>query len=193
MNEKELAIQLGLIVAIIFYVLYKVYKMLGLDKKKQGKMDKFRSKEELEKLKAERRAKDKAYQKAKKQVEKERKKIEEEEAQKFTKETEKLSQDAKTKALCEIVSNRMASHEEINAAITQLLGEHKMPKKDGKQVPNGAMNHLIFVLLTASHKNTTSQMLSRLTDSLKLQNPEYINEINLYENEGFSKRKQVLR
>lgn len=48
--------------------------------------------------------------------------------------------------------------------------------------------YLNFILLNAYHKNADAKLIAFMDEELKIPNPEYKTEIDIYENEGIHQR-----
>ncbi len=103
--------------------------------------------------------------------------IKEEEAQKIA-----------IEELVEIAAKRTSSKNDLSAAILKVAQECPFPKKEKGVTPKRAKVYLNFILLIASHKNTDAKMIAFMNETLKKVNPEYKQEIDIYENEGIHQR-----
>ena len=57
------------------------------------------------------------------------------------------------------------------------------PKKDGV-APDEAKEYLNFITALASHKNADAKLIAFMSNELKKKNPEYVREIEAYEQKG---------
>ena len=57
------------------------------------------------------------------------------------------------------------------------------PKKDGI-APDEAKEYLNFITALASHKNADAKLIAFMSNELKKKNPEYVREIEAYEQKG---------
>ncbi|MBN1840565.1 MAG: hypothetical protein JW802_11050 [Campylobacterales bacterium] len=90
--------------------------------------------------------------------------------------------------LVEIAAKRTSTKNELSAAILKAAKECPFPPKEKGALPKSAKVYLNFILLIASHKNTDAKMIAFMDTELKKANPEYKQEIDIYENEGIHQR-----
>ncbi len=90
--------------------------------------------------------------------------------------------------LVEIAAKRTSTKNELSAAILKAAKECSFPPKEKGVFPKSAKVYLNFILLIASHKNTDAKMIAFMDTELKKANPEYKQEIDIYENEGIHQR-----
>lgn len=90
--------------------------------------------------------------------------------------------------LVEIAAKRTSTKNELSAAILKAAKECPFPPKEKRVFPKSAKVYLNFILLIASHKNTDAKMIAFMDTELKKANPEYKQEIDIYENEGIHQR-----
>ncbi|MBP9566563.1 MAG: hypothetical protein KBE02_04730 [Sulfurospirillum sp.] len=90
--------------------------------------------------------------------------------------------------LVEIAAKRTSTKNELSAAILKAAKECPFPPKEKGVFPKSAKVYLNFILLIASHKNTDAKMIAFMDTELKKANPEYKQEIDIYENEGIHQR-----
>lgn len=90
--------------------------------------------------------------------------------------------------LIEIAAKRTSTKNELSAAILKAAKECPFPPKEKGVFPKSAKVYLNFILLIASHKNTDAKMIAFMDTELKKANPEYKQEIDIYENEGIHQR-----
>lgn len=90
--------------------------------------------------------------------------------------------------LVEIAAKRTSTKNELSTAILKAAKECPFPPKEKGVLPKSAKVYLNFILLIASHKNTDAKMIAFMDTELKKANPEYKQEIDIYENEGIHQR-----
>lgn len=106
----------------------------------------------------------------------------------------KKSEDRKSKdkttieMLCEIATKRNATKTELTGAILKAAKECPFPAKVKGVAPKSAKVYLNFILLVASHRNADAKLIAYMDTELKKANPDYKQEIDIYENEGINQR-----
>ena len=106
----------------------------------------------------------------------------------------KKSEDRKSKdkttieMLCEIATKRNATKTELTDAILKAAKECPFPAKVKGAAPKSAKVYLNFILLVASHRNADAKLIAYMDTELKKANPDYKQEIDIYENEGINQR-----
>lgn len=106
----------------------------------------------------------------------------------------KKSEDRKPKdkttieMLCEIATKRNATKTELTDAILKAAKECPFPAKVKGAAPKSAKVYLNFILLVASHRNADAKLIAYMDTELKKANPDYKQEIDIYENEGINQR-----
>ncbi len=106
----------------------------------------------------------------------------------------KKSEDRKSKdkttieMLCEIATKRNATKTELTDAILKAAKECPFPAKVKGVAPKSAKVYLNFILLVASHRNADAKLIAYMDTELKKANPDYKQEIDIYENEGINQR-----
>ena len=93
------------------------------------------------------------------------------------------------KDMNEIAARRNTTRDELKKAIDIVKKDLIFPKKIKHKLPRDIKIYLNFVLLVASHKNADAKLIAYMDKELKKANPEYVTEIDIYENEGFTERK----
>ena len=58
------------------------------------------------------------------------------------------------------------------------------------KAPSDAKAYLNFITILASHKNADAKLIAFMSNELKKKNPEYVAEIDYYEQLGTSQRKK---
>ena len=106
----------------------------------------------------------------------------------------KKSEDRKSKdkttieMLCEIATKRNATKTELTDAILKAAKECPFPAKVKGVAPKSAKVYLNFILLVASHRNADAKLIAYMDTELKKANPDYKQEMDIYENEGINQR-----
>ena len=105
-----------------------------------------------------------------------------------TKEQEEKAQKIAIEALVELVAKRTTSRNDLVAAILRASKECPFPPKEKGVSPKAAKVYLNFILLVASHRNADAKLIAFMDEELKKANPDYKQEIDVYENEGINQR-----
>ena len=92
------------------------------------------------------------------------------------------------KEMVEIAARRDSSEKNLKDAIDIVAKELPFPKKIKHRLPKEAKIYLNFVLLIASHRKCDAKMIAYMDKAIKLSNPEYTREVDIYENEGLRDR-----
>jgi len=91
-------------------------------------------------------------------------------------------------AMVEIAAKRTSTRNDLTNAILQVAKACPFPEKQKGMTPKMAKVYLNFVLLVASHRNADAKLIAFMDEELKKANPEYKQEIDIYENEGINQR-----
>ena len=91
-------------------------------------------------------------------------------------------------ALIDIAAKRTSTHNDLTNAILKAAKECPFPAKEKGVAPKISKIYLNFVLLIASHRNADAKLIAFMDEELKKTNPEYKQEIDMYENEGINQR-----
>jgi len=91
-------------------------------------------------------------------------------------------------ALIDIAAKRTSTHNDLTNAILKAAKECPFPAKEKGVAPKISKIYLNFVLLVASHRNADAKLIAFMDEELKKANPEYKQEIDMYENEGINQR-----
>ena len=92
--------------------------------------------------------------------------------------------------LIDIVSNPKSDKNDLFAALKIFAASFKIPPKQNGKAASDAKAHLNFITILASHKNADAKLIAFMSNELKKKNPEYVAEIDYYEQLGTSKRKK---
>ncbi len=108
----------------------------------------------------------------------------------YKKKRSKIKKDIKTdiKDMINIVKNRDTDRNDLAKAVIKVAKECKFPEKKSEVLTKEAKTYLTFVLLLCSHKNADAKLIAFANEELKKTNPQYIKEIDIYENEGIKER-----
>ena len=90
--------------------------------------------------------------------------------------------------MVELAANRNTTKNDLTSAILKVSKEFIFPKKIKGKMPKGIKVYLNFVLLIASHKKSDAKLIAFMNTTLKKANQDYVNEIDIYENEGLMQR-----
>ncbi|MDO5046137.1 fatty-acid--CoA ligase [Campylobacter sp.] len=93
-------------------------------------------------------------------------------------------------ALIDIAANKNSSKDELFTALKIFADKFQIPPKQNAKTPNEAKAYLSFVLLIASNPNADAKLIAFMSNELKKKNPTYANEIDLYEEQGRSRRRR---
>jgi len=92
------------------------------------------------------------------------------------------------KDMNEIAVNRKSTRDDLQKAVDTVISDFPFPKKVKYKLPKEIKIYLNFILLLASHKNADAKLIAYMVEKLKEVNPEYIREIDIYENQGLKER-----
>ena len=92
--------------------------------------------------------------------------------------------------LIEIVSNQKSDKNDLFAALKIFADSFKIPPKQNGKAPSDTKAYLNFITILASHKNADAKLIAFMSNELKKKNPEYVAEIDYYEQLGTSQRKK---
>ncbi|WP_331775505.1 hypothetical protein [Sulfurospirillum sp. 1612] len=92
------------------------------------------------------------------------------------------------KDMNEIAASRKSTREDLQKAVDMVISDFPFPKKVKYKLPKGIKVYLNFILLVASHKNADAKLIAYMDENLKEKNPQYITEIDIYENQGLKER-----
>ena len=104
------------------------------------------------------------------------------------KEAEAAKEKATIEAMIDIASKRRSSKTDLMNAILKVVQDCPFPAKQNGTAPKLSKVYLNFVLLIASHPQSDAQMIAFMSQRIKDANPEYKQEIDIYENEGINQR-----
>ncbi len=90
--------------------------------------------------------------------------------------------------MVELAANRNTTKNDLTSAILKVSKEFIFPKKIKGKMPKGIKVYLNFVLLIASHKKSDAKLIAFMNTTLKKANQDYVNEIDIYEDEGLMQR-----
>lgn len=91
--------------------------------------------------------------------------------------------------LIHIVSNERSSRQKISRATLDFIENFPFPAKKDNAVQDESKMYLNFILLLASHKNADAKLIAHANKELKKRNPDYLDEIDIYEDQGIEQRK----
>ena len=92
--------------------------------------------------------------------------------------------------LIDIASNPKSDKNDLFAALKIFAASFKIPPKQNGKAASDAKAHLNFITVLASHKNADAKLIAFMSNELKKKNPEYVTEIDYYEQLGTSQRKK---
>lgn len=92
--------------------------------------------------------------------------------------------------LIDIASNPKSDKNDLFAALKIFAASFKIPSKQNGKAPSDVKAHLNFITILASHKNADAKLIAFMSNELKKKNPEYVAEIDHYEQLGTSQRKK---
>ena len=92
--------------------------------------------------------------------------------------------------LIDIASNPKSDKNDLFVALKIFAASFKIPPKQNSKAPSDAKAHLNFITVLASHKNADAKLIAFMSNELKKKNPEYVAEIDYYEQLGTSQRKK---
>ena len=92
--------------------------------------------------------------------------------------------------LIDIASNPKSDKNDLFAALKIFADSFKIPPKQNGKAANDAKAHLNFITILASHKKADAKLIAFMSNELKKKNPEYVAEIDYYEQLGTSQRKK---
>ena len=92
--------------------------------------------------------------------------------------------------LIDIASNPKSDKNDLFAALKIFAASFKIPPKQNGKAASDAKAHLNFITILASHKNADAKLIAFMSNELKKKNPEYVAEIDYYEQLGTSQRKK---
>ncbi len=91
--------------------------------------------------------------------------------------------------LLDIVANKNSTKNELSSALLKLSTSLPFPPKTKTTTLDSEQKkYLSFVLLLSSHKNADAKLIAHMDKELKIKNPAYKKEIDIYENEGINNR-----
>ncbi len=90
-------------------------------------------------------------------------------------------------SLLHIVSDKQSSKNQIESALLTLASSLKFPPKNTSS-KNEQEKYLNFILLLTAHKNADAGLITYMDKELKLKNPSYENEIDVYIKKGLDSR-----
>ena len=89
-----------------------------------------------------------------------------------------------------IASNPKSDKNDLFAALKIFAASFKIPPKQNGKAASDVKAHLNFITILASHKNADAKLIAFMSNELKKKNPEYVAEIDYYEQLGTSQRKK---
>ena len=92
--------------------------------------------------------------------------------------------------LIDIASNPKSDKNDLFVALKIFAASFKIPPKQNGKAPSDAKAYLNFITILASHKNADAKLIAFMSNELKKKNPEYVAEIDYYEQLGTSQRKK---
>ena len=92
--------------------------------------------------------------------------------------------------LIDMASNPKSDKNDLFAALKIFTASFKIPPKQNGKAPSDAKAYLNFITILASHKNADAKLIALMSNELKKKNPEYVAEIDYYEQLGTSQRKK---
>lgn len=92
--------------------------------------------------------------------------------------------------LIDIVSNPKSDKNDLFAALKIFAASFKIPSKQNGKAQSDAKAFLNFITILASHKNADAKLIAFMSNEIKKKNPEYVAEIDYYEQLGTSQRKK---
>lgn len=101
--------------------------------------------------------------------------------------------DIKLDDLIHIVSNERSSRQKISSAVFDFVENFPFPAKKDDKISDESKMYLNFILLLASHKNADAKLIAYANKELKKRNPDYLSEIDIYEDQGIEQRKHRAR
>lgn len=105
----------------------------------------------------------------------------------------KLIDEGKSVSLAELnsylKSNKRASRENLGKIANYFAKNFKFPPKSGKSMPPQAREYMDFVENFAANLGADAKVISNLNISLKNANPNYLEEIDRFENLGIRQRR----
>ena len=92
--------------------------------------------------------------------------------------------------LINIAGNPKSDKNDLFAALKIFAASFKIPSKQNGKAPSDAKAYLNFITILAYHKNADAKLIAFMSNELKKKNPEYVAEIDYYEQLGTSQRKK---
>lgn len=89
-----------------------------------------------------------------------------------------------------IASDPKSDKNDLFTALKIFAASFKIPSKQNGKAASDAKAHLNFITVLASHKNADAKLIAFMSNELKKKNPEYVAEIDYYEQLGTSQRKK---
>ena len=89
-----------------------------------------------------------------------------------------------------IASNPKSDKNDLFAALKIFAASFKIPPKQNGKAASDVKAHLNFITILASHKHADAKLIAFMSNELKKKNPEYVAEIDYYEQLGTSQRKK---
>jgi hypothetical protein len=90
--------------------------------------------------------------------------------------------------MVEIAAKRTSTKNDLTNAVMRVANECPFPPKEKGVIQKHAKVYLNFILLVASHRHADAKLIAFMDETLKKANPEYKQEIDIYENEGIHQR-----
>ncbi|MGP1485447.1 MAG: fatty-acid--CoA ligase [Campylobacter sp.] len=100
----------------------------------------------------------------------------------------KPKQEITLQDLLNMASDRKADKNDLFVALKIFSNSFKIPPKNGGKATLEAKEHLRFVSLLASHPRADAKLIAFMNSELIKRNPEYAQEIDMYEKTGMSRR-----
>ncbi len=88
----------------------------------------------------------------------------------------------------EIASSKDTSPQKLQEAINAVVSSCPFPEKEGIKVPPNAKPYLDFIFLAVCNKHSNAKMIAKMNQDLKRANPDYRDEIDIYENKAIESR-----